>query len=73
MKSRKRAPKKSLKDPINTAGNESSRPTGAILEEIRSRAYDIYVKRGRLHGRELDDWLQAERELLDSLGKSHSD
>jgi hypothetical protein len=31
-------------------------------EEIRRRAYEIYLERGELQGRELDDWLQAERE-----------
>jgi hypothetical protein len=32
-------------------------------EEIRRRAYEIYRERGEQPGRELDDWLQAEREL----------
>jgi len=32
-------------------------------EEIRRRAYLIYLERGEQPGRELDDWLQAEREL----------
>ena len=32
-------------------------------EEIRCRAYEIYLERGEPQGRELDDWLQAEREL----------
>ena len=32
-------------------------------EEIRLRAYEIYLERGGLTGNELDDWLQAEREL----------
>jgi hypothetical protein len=31
--------------------------------EIRRRAYEIYLERGRLPGRELEDWLQAEYEL----------
>jgi hypothetical protein len=31
--------------------------------DIRYRAYEIYVARGEESGRELDDWLQAEREL----------
>ena len=30
---------------------------------IRSCAYEIYLERGEQPGRELDDWLQAEREL----------
>jgi hypothetical protein len=32
-------------------------------EEIRRRAYEIYLERGEQPGRALDDWLQAEREL----------
>ena len=31
--------------------------------EIRRRAYEIYLERGEQTGRELEDWLQAEREL----------
>jgi len=31
-------------------------------EQIRRRAYEIYLERGEQPGRELDDWLQAERE-----------
>jgi hypothetical protein len=40
-------------------------PTAAdILENtIARRAYELYEKRGREHGRDLDDWLQAKREL----------
>jgi hypothetical protein len=32
-------------------------------EELRRRAYDIYLERGDQPGSALDDWLQAEREL----------
>ena len=32
-------------------------------EEIRCRAYEIYLARGQQAGGELNDWLQAEREL----------
>ena len=32
-------------------------------DEIRRRAYEIYLESGGLPGRELDDWLRAEREL----------
>ena len=31
--------------------------------DIARRAFEIYRERGRQHGRDLDDWLQAEREL----------
>jgi hypothetical protein len=32
-------------------------------QTIRLRAYEIYLERGQQPGRDLDDWLQAEREL----------
>jgi len=32
-------------------------------EEIRKRAFEIHIERGGIHGRDLDDWLQTEREL----------
>lgn len=32
-------------------------------EEIRARAYEMYLQRGGHHGLDLDDWVRAEREL----------
>ena len=32
-------------------------------QEIRFRAYEIYLQRGEQPGSELENWLQAEREL----------
>jgi len=32
-------------------------------EEIRARAYDLYLQRGGGHGAHEDDWYRAEREL----------
>jgi hypothetical protein len=32
-------------------------------EEVRHRAYEIYLERGEQPGCDLDDWLQAESEL----------
>ena len=32
-------------------------------QEIRNRAYEIYLQRGAQPGNEVEDWLQAEREL----------
>ena len=31
---------------------------------IAKRAFELYEKRGRIHGQALDDWLNAEREVL---------
>jgi hypothetical protein len=35
-----------------------------IEESVRRRAYELYEQRGRIEGFALDDWLQAEREIL---------
>ena len=33
------------------------------LDEIADRAYQIYQRRGGIHGNDMDDWLEAERQL----------
>ena len=35
-------------------------------EQIARRAHEIYERRGGDHGHDLEDWLQAERELRDA-------
>jgi len=35
-----------------------------LEERVRQKAYELYVKRGNESGSELDDWLQAEQEIL---------
>ena len=37
-----------------------------LQEEVRRRAYQLYEQRGMLDGFELEDWLQAEAEVLDN-------
>ncbi|MCU1386195.1 MAG: hypothetical protein JWL71_4892 [Acidobacteria bacterium] len=37
--------------------------SGHRNDEVARRAYDLYEARGGEHGRDLDDWTQAEREL----------
>jgi len=49
--------------PAHTETGEVSAGNSARDEEIRRRAYEIYLERGEQPGREVDDWLQAEREL----------
>ena len=53
-----------------TAGATSDDAVTATLvddilsdEAIRTRAYELYVERGRTAGHELEDWLAAERAL----------
>jgi hypothetical protein len=37
----------------------------SLEEEIRRRAFELYEQRGATSGSEKDDWLVAEREILD--------
>jgi Protein of unknown function (DUF2934) len=44
-------------------------PGAPIREEIELRAYQIYIERGCAHGQDVEDWLQAKRELVEKYGK----
>ena len=47
------------------ARSKQSRPEERSIEErIRQRAHQLYMLRGDEPGSELEDWLQAEREIL---------
>ena len=37
-----------------------------LERKVRSRAQQIYESRGRAEGRELEDWFQAEAEVLEN-------
>lgn len=41
-----------------------------LQEQIRRRAYELYEQRGREEGRELDDWLQAEAEVMQATARA---
>jgi len=34
-------------------------------EEIARRAHELYVQRGSKHGKDVEDWARAEKELRD--------
>jgi hypothetical protein len=42
----------------------------SLEEQIQRRAYELYVERGNQSGSELDDWLQAETEILESQAQA---
>ena len=45
-----------------------AQPAAVIArEEIARRAYELFLARGSEHGRDLEDWLRAERELQPKL------
>ncbi len=49
---------------------ENKKPT---REEIELRAYDIYLARGADGGSEIEDWLEAERQLTGDNPESLSE
>lgn len=62
MASRARAPHKPR--------TESETTMLPLEARIRIRAHEIYLERGGEDGNELDDWLQAEEEILGSEPES---
>lgn len=51
------------KELTNAAAGQSRRPPAPTPEEIRVRAFAIYVANGAQTGHEARDWAQAEKEL----------
>jgi Protein of unknown function (DUF2934) len=54
-------------DKSPTALAEAPAPSGS---DIARRAYDLYLARGCDSGHDVEDWLQAERELRDTVGSA---
>ena len=51
----------------------TSQPAGQVKvphEKIAMRAYEKWVKRGRPHGSDVQDWVEAENELRAEMTKS---
>ena len=44
-----------------------------LEERIRRRAHQIYLSRGEEPGNDLEDWLQAEREILGESPKDSAE
>jgi len=44
----------------------------SLEERIQRRAHELYVDRGNQSGSELDDWLQAEEEILQAQEDARS-
>jgi hypothetical protein len=44
--------------------------SGATEDDIARRAFELYCERGRTDGHDVDDWLNAERELKDVASSS---
>ena len=59
----------SVSNPLES--NQARDQSAPRLDEdtIRQRAFERYRERGYEDGRDLDDWLEAEREVRGSEGK----
>ena len=58
---------RTLRNPAPPAPKPSA---AELLEQIRLRAYELFEQRGRNEGHELDDWLQAEAEVMERAAKT---
>ena len=60
--------------PATQATKATQAPNGVApkptQEEIAIRAYNLYLERGGAPGNELQDWIEAERQLLEENGKA---
>lgn len=61
---------KITKVPSSPKSKSRTAKNGPTREEIQFRAYQIYLERSGALGNEFDDWVQAERELLQNYGKT---
>jgi hypothetical protein len=56
--------------PALESGSRAQQSADIDDSDIARRSYTLYEERGNEHGRDLDDWLQAERELRDALSST---
>ena len=52
---------------LDTQDGRTAARKNPIAQDIEQRAYHIYLQRGSAHGYDLDDWLQAERQVFAGL------
>ena len=61
-------PPRSMRD----AGKGNGSPQEHLndADAVAKRAYELYLERGSQHGADLDDWLEAERQLKPATSSS---
>ena len=61
-------------DRSNAQQNPTTQQGGSASDEsIARRAYQRYQARGGEHGRDQEDWFEAEREMREDSGRSSDD
>ena len=63
MSSKPRTSRQTKQPSTEVGREEGSEVNPAREQDIRRRAYELYLERGEEPGHDLEDWLQAEREL----------
>ncbi|HEY7172940.1 MAG TPA: DUF2934 domain-containing protein [Vicinamibacterales bacterium] len=53
--------------PIDSASMRGAEIYTVTDRDVAARAFEIYCERGSQHGHDVEDWLQAERELRGSV------
>jgi predicted dinucleotide-utilizing enzyme len=53
-----------VKKPRINRSREVNKEDDALRQRIAEKAYELYQQRGHAHGSDLDDWLEAERQVL---------
>lgn len=61
------SPKKDPRETTNRSGAVTARPRSVTHEEIAARAHSLYARSGYQHGRDVEFWLEAERQLREDL------
>jgi len=59
-----RQTRKRRNNPLITVESRNEQHQEIILSTIAKRAYQLFERRGRVHGFDLEDWISAEQELL---------
>ena len=49
---------------------KSATPVSASVQDIAQRAYALYIARGSEDGHDIEDWLEAERQLSEEIASA---
>jgi DUF2934 family protein len=59
--------------PARRGSANASAPSAGVIaahdETIARRAHELFQARGGLHGHDLDDWLEAERQIVNPIAR----
>ena len=56
------------KKTVKKTKTEKKLTADEFIARVRMKAYELYEKRGYTHGKDLDDWLEAEQIVKKELG-----